>query len=193
MVNPVGQPFHFFIHCVILRRLVCGPRFAEALCDFPELLVQLIQIDICKYGRTDTTLRSTAVSGVVLPVLNISSFQKLANNVQEPAVFDFPAQNLNQLFVIDGIKAALYIALDEPDHTCEVRRNLTECSMTAFARSETMGMAVKDRLIDSFQNHSDNFLQEFVSERRDAQRTELSVFLRNILTPYRISLIGSVF
>ena len=35
--------------------------------------------------------------------------------------------------------------------------------MTAFARSETVGMTVKDRFIDSFQNHSDNFLQEFVT------------------------------
>ena len=51
-------------------------------------------------------------------------------------------------------------------YTCEVIRNLAECSMTAFAQSETVGMAVKDRFIDSFQNHSDNFLQELVTERR---------------------------
>ena len=51
-------------------------------------------------------------------------------------------------------------------YTCEVRRNLTECGMTAFARSETVGVTVKDRFIDSFQNHSDNFLQELVTERR---------------------------
>ena len=53
-------------------------------------------------------------------------------------------------FVIDVIKTTLYIALDKPDHACEVRRNLTECGMTAFARSETVGVAVKDRFIDSF-------------------------------------------
>ena len=54
-------------------------------------------------------------------------------------------------------------------YTCEVRRNLAEYSMTAFAQSETGEMAVKDRFIDSFQNHSDNFLQELVTERRDTQ------------------------
>ena len=135
---------------MIFRCLICRPRLIKAFCDFPKLLVQLIQIDICKYWRTDTTLRGTAVSGVVFPILDIPSFQKLANDVQKTTVLDFPAQNLNQFFVIDVIKTTLYIALDKPDHACEVRRNLTECGMTAFARSETVGVAVKDRFIDSF-------------------------------------------
>jgi len=177
---------------MIFQCLICRPRLIKEFCDFPKLLVQLIQIDICKYWRADTTLRRTAVSGVVLPILDIPSFQKLANDVQKTTVFDFPAQNFNQFFVIDVIKTTLYIALDKPDHACEVRRNLTQCGMTAFARSETVGMTVKDRFIDSFQNHSDNFLQEFVTERRDTQRAEFSIFLWNILTPYRISLVGSV-
>ena len=94
--------------------------------------------------------------------------------------------------MIDIVKTTLNIALDKPDHTCEVRRNLTECGMTAFARSETVGVTVKDRFIDSFQNHSDNFLQELVTERRDSQRAEFSVFLWNVLTSYRVSLVGSV-
>ena len=76
---------------MIFRCLIGRPRFIKAFCDFLELLVQLIQIDICKYRGTDTTLRRTAVSGVVLPILNIPGFQKLANNVQKTAVFDFPA------------------------------------------------------------------------------------------------------
>ena len=94
--------------------------------------------------------------------------------------------------MIDVVKATLNVALNKPDHACEVRRNLTECGMTAFARSETVGVTVKDRFIDSFQNHSDNFLQELVTERRDTQRTEFSVFLWNILTSYRVGFIGSV-
>ena len=94
--------------------------------------------------------------------------------------------------MIDVVKAALNISLDKPNHTCEVRRNLTECSMTAFTRSETVGMTVKDRFIDRFQNHSDNFLQELVTERRDTKRAEFSVFLWDILTPNGFSPIGSV-
>ncbi len=87
------------------------PRFIKAFCDFPKLLVQLIQIDICKYRRTDTTLRRAAVSGVILPILDIPSFQKLVNDVQKTTVFDFPAQNLNQFFVIDVVKATLAMCL----------------------------------------------------------------------------------
>ena len=75
--------------------------------------------------------------------------------------------------MIDVIKTTLYVALNKPDHTCEVRRKLTECGMAAFTRPETVGMAVKGWFVDGFQNHSDNFLQELVTERRDTQRTEL--------------------
>lgn len=134
---------------MIFRCLICRPRLIKAFCDFPKLLVQLIQIDICKYWRTDTTLRGTAVSGVVFPILDIPSFQKLANDVQKTTVLDFLLKS-QSIFVIDVIKTTLYIALDKPDHACEVRRNLTECGMTAFTRSETVGVAVKDRFIDSF-------------------------------------------
>lgn len=74
---------------MIFQCLICRPRLIKEFCDFPKLLVQLIQIDICKYRGTDTTLRRTAVSGVVLPILDIPSFQKLANDVQKTTVLDF--------------------------------------------------------------------------------------------------------
>lgn len=122
----------------------------QSVLRFPETSCPAHSDRYLQVLRTDTTLRGTAVSGVVFPILDIPSFQKLANDVQKTTVLDFPAQNINQFFVIDVIKTTLYIALDKPDHACEVRRNLTECGMTAFTRSETLGVAVKDRFIDSF-------------------------------------------
>jgi len=80
---------------MIFRRLICRPRSVKAFRNLPELYVQLIQIDICKYWGADTALRRAAVGGVVLPILDISGFQELANDVQKTTVLDFPAQNLN--------------------------------------------------------------------------------------------------
>ena len=65
--------------------------------------------------------------------------------------------------------------------------------MTASSRAEPMGVAVKYRLIDGFQNHSDYLLQKLVLKRRDAQRPQFAVPLWDVFPPGGAGLIGSIF
>jgi len=62
--------------------------------------------------------------------------------------------------VIDVIKTTLYIALDKPDHACEVRRNLTECGMTAFTTTQ----GIDNDTADGF---SDFYVKELIQSLKD--------------------------
>ena len=64
--------------------------------------------------------------------------------------------------------------------------------MDAFLGSEPMGMVTECRLIDSFQNHPDNFLHQLVVRGHDAQRPEFSILLGNVLPLCRLRFIRFV-
>ena len=54
--------------------MVSVPAFIELLGGLFHELVQLIQVDICEYGRNDSALRAAGVGSMVLPVLHITGF-----------------------------------------------------------------------------------------------------------------------
>ena len=54
--------------------MVPVPAFIELFGGFFYELVQLIQVDICEYGRNDSALRAAGVGSMVLPVLHITGF-----------------------------------------------------------------------------------------------------------------------
>ena len=94
VVDPIGFLFHLRTDGVIYGAELFAfcSRFIKSGFYFLKLLIQLIQIDICQNGRTDAALRRPAVRSVVFPILYVSGFQKLSDDVQEFAVFNFPAQ-----------------------------------------------------------------------------------------------------
>ena len=68
--------------------MVSVPAFIELLGGLFHELVQLIQVDICEYGRNDAALRTAGVGSMVLPVLHITGFQEFPNELNQPSVFN---------------------------------------------------------------------------------------------------------
>ena len=90
---------------------------------------------------------------VKIPVLHIASFQELPDDLQKPVITDLSAEYTDQNVVVDIIEASGYIPFNDPWDGIECFSDLRECRVTAFARSETMGTVVKERLIYRFQIH----------------------------------------
>ena len=93
MVNPVGYLLHFVVSgsvfgCYYIRGFGSS-WFVEFFLDFNELFIKLIKIDIRKYRRTYTSLRCSAVCVMVSPILHITRFKKLSDNVQKFTILDF--------------------------------------------------------------------------------------------------------
>ena len=51
---------------------------------------------------------------MILPILHISRFKKLPNELYQPRVLDFGADNTNEYLVVDIVKAPLNVAFYEP-------------------------------------------------------------------------------
>ena len=69
----------FYLPCdlIVFRGMVPVPAFIELFGGFFYELVQLIQVDICEYGRNDAALRAAGVGSMVLPCLLYTSFYAL--------------------------------------------------------------------------------------------------------------------
>ena len=65
--------------------------------------------------------------------------------------------------------------------------------MHTFLWPESVRLSAERRFIDCFQKHPDNLLHQLVVRGHDAQRTQLSIFLGNVLAFGRFWLIGLVF
>ena len=91
--------------------------------------------------------------------------------------------------MVDVIKASLDVALNEPLCSGKLMLNHGKCRVAAFARSKAVGIDRENWLIDGFQNHTDSFLHQLVSEYRKSQRAQLAVLLLNIGSAYRLGFI----
>ena len=94
-----------------------GVKFAFQL---HNKLVQLMQIDVGKERGNNAALRSSAVCLMVLPVLQISCFQKFVNQLHHTGIFDFTVNQTDKNIVVDVIEATFDIALNKPPHTIEL-------------------------------------------------------------------------
>ena len=68
--------------------MVPVPAFIELFGGLSHELVQLIQVDICEYGRNDAALRTAGVGSMVLPVLHITGFQEFPDELNQPSIFN---------------------------------------------------------------------------------------------------------
>ena len=161
VVNPVGESLHLLIDCTIFRgfQFIFRPRAIKFSFHLPKLHVQFVQIDIGKDRRANSTLRRTAVGFVVLPILDISSFQELSNEIQKFTVLNLLRQQINQYLVVDVVEATRNVAFDKPNDTRKVFLDLAQCRVAAPVRPKPMRVTIEHRLINGFQNHSNSFLQ----------------------------------
>lgn len=77
------------------------------------------------------------------------------------------------------------VMINGPDNIFVERK----CRVAASARSKAVGIDRENWLIDGFQNHTDSFLHQLVSEYRKSQRAQLAVLLLNIGSAYRLGFI----
>ena len=73
-----------------------------------------MQINIRKNRGKYSTLRSTAIRLMVLPIFHISRFQELANQIYELAVLYLFRKYVQQNIVVDIVKASLNVTFNKP-------------------------------------------------------------------------------
>src|SRR5713101_9644519 len=95
--------------------------------------------------------------------------------------------------MIDRVKVALDVHIDDPFRRCPFAFDVLQCCMWGSSWSRTMRTVFKDRLIDLFQDGSYHFLHEFVVPGRDAKSSFLSILFCNIDSSNRMESITSVF
>src|SRR5215471_15633672 len=86
--------------------------------------------------------------------------------------------------MIDGIKTAFDVPLDEPFGARPCVLDVVKCGMASACRPKPVGMVTKLRFIIRLKNEPDYFLEQFIRPGRDAQRSHLPVFLRDMYASY---------
>ena len=160
---------------------------------FGHMLVELVEIDIGKYGADDAALRSAAVTLMQLVIFHISCVEKFTDKAQKTLIFNSLAKDANHDIMIDIVEEAFNISFHKPLAPGKAILNHSQSRVTASIRSEAMGGVFKTVFIDGFQQHTDNFLYQLVVNGRDTQRTEFSVLFGNICPSGRLGLVGFVF
>ena len=86
--------------------------------------------------------------------------------------------------MVDVVKEAFDINIDDPFRTIPASANLTECRMTRPTFPKSMSGLAKDRLIDPFQDDSCHFLHELVISAWNTQWTFLAILFRKVSPSY---------
>ena len=165
--------------CMVVFRRKFGFRcFVELILQIRYEFVQFMQVDIGKDWRYDSTLRCTAVCGIIFPVLHISSSQEFPYELCQPCVLDFFVNKRDKDVVVYVVETTLDVTFDEPFCPGKVLFDKGQCRVAASFRSESVGILGKDRFIDGFKDHSQCFLHQFVGKCWQSQWT---LFLASIL------------
>ena len=81
--------------------------------------------------------------------------------------------------MVDVVKTAFDISLDEPLRALPVLGDVLQGGVTAQSGPETVGVAAELRLVVGFQQAAHDFLQQFVGPRGHAEGTHLAVGFRD--------------
>ena len=156
-----------------------------------ETLVEPVQVDVREERRDHSALRRPLLRpgalGTLVGLLDHRCFQPQANQFQHRAITDPHAQASHQLVVRDRIEVPLQVGVVHfPIARRQVRANRFQRLMGRTLRSESIGTIQEIRLEDRLQNQQRRRLHHAVFHRRDAQRTQLAVSLRNVHPPHRL-------
>ena len=146
--------------------------------------IKLMKIDIGEQWGNDPALRSAAICRVPFPPLHISSLEHHLHQCDYPFVIYLPFQNRQHFLMVDIVKEAFDVELDNPFHTRPVSLNSCQGGMAAFPRTESVRIFGENRLVDLFQQNSDNLLHQLVVTGGYSERTHLTVLFGNISAPH---------
>ena len=79
-----------------------------------------MQIDVGKERGNNSALRRSAVRLMVLPILQISGFQKFVNQLHHAGIFDFAVNQTDKNIVVNVIEATFDVAFNKPPYTIEL-------------------------------------------------------------------------
>ena len=114
------------------------------------------------------------------PLFQITRPEELPDKPYEPFVGDTFLQDVNQNIMIDIVEETFYISFDEPLRTRKSLLYGIQFGVAAAMRTEAVLSICKVTFVNSFQYHSYYLLHQFVVERGYAERSCLSVFLRDV-------------
>lgn len=94
--------------------------------------------------------------------------------------------------MINIVKAAFDISLHKPSGSMKLISQIAQRRMAAAIRPEAVRGFAENWLINRFQQHPQDFLNQFVREGWDSQRTLFTVLLLDVRSSYRFWLIASI-
>ncbi len=102
-------------------------------------------------------------------------------------------QEFDQPFVVDRVKEAFDISIQNPVHLFADDRHMQriERIMLATTRPKTIAETEKVLLVDALQNPQHRFLNDLVLERRNAQWSLAAIRFRYPHSARRLSTVGS--
>jgi hypothetical protein len=137
-----------------------------------------------RWGRGDSTLRSTGQRLVPDPVLQVPGGEHGAHQPQEPVVVDVLRQRREHDLVVKRPEAVSDIPLDEPGRSGPGVGHLPQRGVTASAWPEPVGPVGEDRFVVGLQQQAHHFTDQLVRPGRQTQRSCLPVLLRDERPPY---------
>ena len=121
-----------------------------------------------------------------LPVLQDSRVQPFHDQPQDPLVRDPVPEEPFQPSPVEMVEKAADIRVQHPVHPLpEPDRQGVQRIMLAPSRTEPVGEALEVRLVDRVQHLADRTLDDLVLQRRDAERPQPPVRLRDVDAPRR--------
>ena len=127
------------------------------------------------------------------PLFQITRPEELPDKPYESFVGDTFLQDVDQNIMIDIVEETFYISFDEPLLTRKSLLYGIQCGVAAAMRTEAVRSIFKVTFVNSFQYHSYYLLHQFVVERGYAERSCLSVFLRDVHSSRWLGRVAFVF
>ncbi len=162
-------------------------------------LVEFVQHDIRQNWRNDAPLRNSCMRCAEQLVFDVPRLDKAPKEVKEPSVVYPASDRFRQQSVMNRVKVARQITLDDPT-TC--RRSLrivpqqlefhgSNRMMDTATWPKSIGRGMKVAFPNGFHHHEHRALDDAVAQSGDTQRAPFSVFLRNVHPASRVGLIGA--
>ena len=96
--------------------------------------------------------------------------------------------------MVKTVETRFDVSLDKPHRSFEVDINVLERGVAALFGPKPVGVGGEIGFVDTFKNHTDNFLHQLVARGGNAQRPFfVAVFLGNVFPPCGVGLITVVF
>src|SRR5882672_5494705 len=148
--------------------------------------VEIVEVDIGQQRRDHAALRRPLprmrrASPTLVVFVHDGTPQPQTNQMQHRTVRNPPLELLHQSRVVDGVEVARQVRVVHlPPTRLERRLHLVERLMRVPSRTESVRTRLEVRLEDQFDHQEHRHLRDAVPHRRNAQRAEPAIRLRNV-------------